>query len=293
LQGYSLAWCWRKYFRWCDGMAEDIINEKAEQKQIAMANIKQRLKKGETLHGCWLNTGSPVAAEIIGKAGFDWVLIDLEHGSTDDKDAFHQLQALGSTHASPIARIQYVARHNVQRMLDMGAEGIMFPQVRNVAEARFAIAAMHYPPYGIRGMAAMIRATDFGASMDEYHKMAKDTLLGVIQIETQECLDHLDEIAAIDGVDVLFIGPSDLTLALGIFRQLDHPKYQAALKATVKAARDHGKTAGVLMLDPVYYEMYHNLGFRFLACGADGLFIKDGSRNMVSELNSLRTKFNQ
>jgi 2-keto-3-deoxy-L-rhamnonate aldolase RhmA len=255
-----------------------------------MGNLKQRLQTGETVHGCWLNTGSPVAAEIIGKAGYDWVLIDLEHGSTDDKDAFHQLQALASTKAFPVVRIQYVARHSVQRMLDMGAQGIMFPQVKNLEEAKFAIEAMHYPPHGIRGMAAMVRATDFGASLEEYHKIAKETLLGVIQIETMECLKHIDEIAAIDGVDVLFIGPSDLTLSMGIFRQLDHPRYQEALKATVKAANNHGKTAGVLMLDIRYYEMYHNLGFRFMACGADGLFLKDGSANTVAELEILRTK---
>jgi 4-hydroxy-2-oxoheptanedioate aldolase len=258
-----------------------------------MGNLKQRIRNGEAVHGCWLNMGSSVSAEIIGKSGFDWVLIDLEHGIGDEKDAFYQLQALSSTLTTPIVRVQSVARQKVQRMLDLGAEGIMFPQVKSVVEAKFAVSSMHYAPDGIRGVATMIRATNFGASMDEYFKNAKDTLIGIIQIENLECLENLDSIAAIDGMDVLFIGPSDLTMSMGIFRQFDHVHYQEALKATVKAAHEHGKTAGVLMLDPAEYDMYYELGFRFLACGADGFFLKNSALNLVNELNSFRTKYKQ
>jgi 4-hydroxy-2-oxoheptanedioate aldolase len=258
-----------------------------------MGNLKQRIKNGEAVHGCWLNMGSSVSAEIIGKSGFDWVLIDLEHGVGDEKDAFYQLQALSSTSTVPIVRIQSVARQKVQRMLDLGAEGIMFPQVKSVDEARFAVTTMHYAPHGIRGVATMIRATNFGASLDEYLKNARETLIGIIQIEALECLECLDSIAAIEGVDVLFIGPADLTMALGIFRQFEHEKYQDALKATVKAAHEHGKTAGVLMLDPSQYNMYYDLGFRFLACGADGFFVKNSALKLVNELNSLRTNYKQ
>jgi len=130
-------------------------------------------------------------------------------------------------------------------------------------------------------------------SLDEYHKKVKEGLLGIIQIETLESLKIVDDIAGVDGVDVLFIGPADLSMSLGIFRQVQHEDYQKALKITVSAANKHGKAAGVLMSDPSQYDMYHALGFRFLACGADGSFIKKGASSMASALNSLRKKFEE
>ena len=114
--------------------------------------------------------------------------------------------------------------------------------------------------------------------------------MGIIQIETLEALENLDKIAAIDGVDVLFIGPSDLTMSMGIFRQFDHKQYQEAITATARIALKHGKTAGILMSDPGQYAMYYDVGFRFIACGADGAFLKNGAANMASELNAFRKK---
>ena len=149
-----------------------------------MKNIKQRLKQGETIHGCWINLGTAITAEIVGLAGFDWVLIDLEHGAGAEKDVLAQLQALEHTPAAPIIRVEGSQRQRINRVLDMGAEGIMCPRINNAAEAREVANALHYPPQGKRGVAKMVRATGFGQNFSDYYASAKDNILGIVQIET-------------------------------------------------------------------------------------------------------------
>ncbi|HEY4288521.1 MAG TPA: aldolase/citrate lyase family protein [Puia sp.] len=253
-----------------------------------MKDLKKRLKQGETLNGCWLNLGSSITAEIVGMSGFDWVLIDLEHGAGVEKDVLHQLQALEHTSAAPIVRVEGDQRQRIHRMLDLGAEGIMVPRISTAAEAAAVARALHYPPEGNRGIAKMVRASGFGQNFTGYYNEGKDNILGIVQIETAEVLHHLDEVAALDGIDVLFIGPSDLSMDLGVFGQLDHSLYIDALKATVNAAEKHGKAVGILIATPNDYKKYHDMGFRFIACGADGTFVSEGARNMANKLKAFR-----
>ena len=249
-----------------------------------MKNLKERIKAGEAVHGCWINLGSPVSAEIIGQAGFDWVLIDLEHGAGNDETMLMQLQALSATSTTPIVRTDEAARSKVQRILDAGAAGIMFPQLLDGNDVATAVDLLYYPPRGTRGMARLVRATTFGNSIHEYAASLDNTIVGVIQIETLSSLKHLDAIAANPNVDVLFVGPSDLSLALGIFGQIDHPVFQQALKDVALAAKKHGKAAGILLIDISEYKMYYDLGYRFIACGADGSFVAKGAKEMVKSL---------
>jgi 4-hydroxy-2-oxoheptanedioate aldolase len=172
--------------------------------------------------------------------------------------------------------------------MELGAEGILFPQIQNFEEAKQAISFMRYPPDGVRGVAYMFRAAEFGQKFENYYSGYKDKILGIIQIETLGSLDHLDEIANLDGVDVLFVGPSDLTQSLGIFRQFDHPEYIDALKRVNKAASKAGKACGVLMPDPGEYEKYYQLGYRMLGCGSDSVFLSKGAVNIAGELNNRR-----
>lgn len=251
-------------------------------------NLKQRLYNGETVHGCWLNLGSSISAEIVGNAGLDWVLIDLEHGVGSEPSLIYQLQALEGTGTTPIIRSESYEIARVKRILDMGASGIMFPQIQNFTQAKQAISHMYYPPKGKRGLAKMIRATKYAADFDRYLMSVEENLLGVIQIETLESLNHLDEIAALDGVDVLFLGPADLSLALGIFGQWDHPKFINAVETISKAANKAGKAAGVLFFDVNQYDFYFNNGFRFLASGSDMVFISQGVQKLVQALNEKR-----
>ena len=254
-------------------------------------NLKQRLKEGEAVHGCWLNMGSSISAEIIGSAGFDWALIDLEHGIGSESNLIYQLQALESSGTTPIIRSESLDIARGKRILDVGANGIMFPQILNADEARLAISNMYYPPKGRRGLAKMIRATGYGTNFDTYFNGVEENLLGVIQIETIESLKHLDEIASIDGVDVLFLGPADLSLALGIQGQWDHPDFIRAVEAIGKAARKSGKAAGVLFFDIDQYEFYYKNDFRFLASGSDMLFVSKGAKTVSASLMECKRRF--
>ncbi|WP_373512930.1 HpcH/HpaI aldolase/citrate lyase family protein [Persicitalea sp.] len=256
-----------------------------------MKNLKQRLKNGETLHGCWLNLGSSLTAEIVGLSGFDWVLIDLEHGAGTEKDVLAQLQALESTPAGVVVRVESAESQRIHRVLDMGAEGIMCPKVNTAEEAQQVVSGLHYPPHGHRGVAKMVRATQFAQNFDEYYQNSRENLLGVVQIETAEALNHLDEIAALDGVDVLFIGPADLTMELGIFGQFDHPKLKDAVQKIIAAAQKAGKSTGILFFNPEEYQNYHQQGIRFIACGADATFVANGARDMARKLTEMRKEF--
>lgn len=254
-----------------------------------MKNLKKRIKQGETLNGCWINLGSSVTAEIVGLAGFDWVLIDLEHGAGGEKDVLFQLQALEHTPSAPIVRVESSDRQRIHRVLDLGAEGIMCPRITNATEAKEVVSGLHYPPEGSRGVAKMVRATGFGKNFSGYSKEAKDNIVGIVQIETIEVLDHLDDIASLEGVDVLFIGPADLSMAMGIFGQFDHPLFKEAISSTVNAAKKAGKATGILLFNPEDYTTYHKMGIRMIACGADATFVADGARTMVNKLNDLRS----
>jgi len=253
-----------------------------------MKNLKERIRSGEVVHGCWINLASTISAEIVGQAGFDWLLLDLEHGAGDVAITYQQLQALSASSSTPVVRIDQLSRPKAQRILDAGASGIMFPQIQSAEEAREAIEMMYYPPRGTRGMAKMTRATQFGKFANEYIGSLDQNLLGVIQIETLKALDNIDAIAATDGIDVLFVGPTDLSLSLGILGQLNHPHYQDAIRSIATAAKKYGKAVGVLLQDVNEYEMYYQLGYRFLACGADSMFVRRGAEEMVRRMGDFK-----
>jgi 2-keto-3-deoxy-L-rhamnonate aldolase RhmA len=251
---------------------------------IVTQTLKQRIYAGEVTHGCWINLGSTFSAEIVARAGFDWVLIDLEHGANDVELAVRILQVVGGLPSTPIIRTDTLSRPLIQRILDGGANGIMFPRIEQPADAELAVQTMYYPPRGVRGMARQVRATGFGRNADDYLNNLEKSLVNIIQIETVDALKNVDKIAAIPGVDVLFVGPTDLSLAMGILGQLQHENYQKAIRDVATAAKKHGKVAGVLLTDPSEYEMYYKLGYRFLNSGADTAFVARSANDMVKKL---------
>jgi 2-keto-3-deoxy-L-rhamnonate aldolase RhmA len=251
-------------------------------------NLKQRIRQGESLIGAFVNLGSSLTTELVGAAGFDFVVIDLEHGSGTEANVLPQLQALEHTGCAGVIRVESHARQRAHRVLDLGAHGIMFPRVNSAEEARGCAAAMRYPPLGVRGVASMNRACNFGASFREYVDRSVDSLLGVFQIETAEAVKNVEAIAAVDGADVLFIGPLDLTQSLGILGQFEHPDFVAAVEKTAEAARKHGKSTGVLMPKRENFEHFFELGFRFLASGSDGAMIANAARNLAQGMVEAR-----
>ena len=253
-----------------------------------MKNIKERIYNGETLLGCWLNLGSPLTSEIVGMAGFDWVLIDIEHGAGFEGDVLHQLQAIEHTPAASIVRVESYQRQRFHRVLDLGAEGIMCPRIYTPADAEQAVKAIRYQPEGSRGAAKMIRAARFGADFENYYANHKKNLVCIVQIETAEILDSLDTVAATDGVDVLFVGPTDLSIALGVYGKPDHPKFVEAVKATADAAAKERKAAGILLRSPDEFKRYYDFGYRFIACGSDGVFVQHGACKTFESLKKLK-----
>ena len=244
------------------------------------------LRRGEPTLGAFLSTGYPVNAEIVGLAGFDFVLIDLEHGMGSERDVLSQLHALEHTPAAAVVRVESHERQRVHRILDLGAHGIMFPRVHNAADAQACVEAMRYPPDGVRGVATLVRASGYGRNFTDYRDRTKSSLLTIVQIESAEAIANVEAIAAVDGVDALFIGPMDLTTSLGIFRQYDHPAYTDALARTINAARRFGRALGILLSSPDDFPRYYGLGFRLITCGTDTSFLQTAARQTAEALRA-------
>jgi 4-hydroxy-2-oxoheptanedioate aldolase len=222
----------------------------------------------ELLTGTFLNLGSMAAAEIAAGAGFDWLLIDLEHGSGCEADLRHLLTACRGSASVPLVRLRSIDRDAVKFVMDSGAGGIMFPFVGSADEARRAVDCMKYPPMGTRGAAGCIRATGFGRNWKTYFEESNDNSLVIVQIETQEAVAESAAIAEVPGVDVLFVGPLDLSVSLGCPGDFANPRLIDAMKQVVRSCDHGGKTAGILT-KPGFEQMHKELGFRFVAAGSD------------------------
>jgi 2-keto-3-deoxy-L-rhamnonate aldolase RhmA len=239
-------------------------------------DFRKRVLAREWLTGTFLNLGSPVTVEVAGLAGFDWLLIDHEHGPGGEDTLLHQLQAAAATPAFPIVRIAINETARFKRALDMGALGVMVPYVNTAAETRAAVSAMRYPPHGVRGVAKFNRGAGFGGDFEEYYAHAHERLVTVIQIETPEAIKNIDEIAAVDGADVLFVGPTDLSYNMGIRDQLESAPFVAALQKVSDAAKKHGKAAGILVHSTPLVAKVRDLGYTFTALGSDGGAVRAG-----------------
>jgi 4-hydroxy-2-oxoheptanedioate aldolase len=218
---------------------------------------------------------------MAGRAGFNWVLVDLEHGAGDYQNLLYQLQAIEGTPAAPLVRLAWNDPIRCKRVLDLGPSGVMVPWINSSDEAKRAVAAMRYPPVGIRGVASMNRACSFGVDFDDYFSRANNGLLLLAQIETRQAVEAAGEIAATDGVDVLFIGPLDLSVSLGIVRQFDHPDLTSARAAVVAACREHGKAAGILVTKEDQIGQVVAEGFTFVGLSSDGALVAEGMRKLA------------
>ena len=240
--------------------------------------FRERLRAGELLVGCFLNTGSAVAAEICASAGFDWLLFDLEHGSATEAHLLPQLQAVAASGVTPLVRVEANERPRFTKVLDLGAEGVMVPRIADATDAERAVSYLRYGPAGVRGVALLNRAGGYGERGRENVDTFDERVLCVVQIESLGAVAEVDAIAAIDGVDCLFVGPSDLTHALGIFQLTEHELYVNALDAVRKAAARHGKATGVLVPGAAEAARYRELGFTLIAVGSDTSYLAAGAR---------------
>ncbi len=245
--------------------------------------LRHRVLAGEPSIGAFVNLGSVAAAELVARAGFDWVVIDLEHGMGGEGDLHAQLLAVQGTPTTAVVRVASAERLRVGRALDMGADGLMVPRLETPADVADTLSWMRYPPAGIRGVALPNRGGGYGElGHGELAATVNDRLLGVFQVESPEAVAAADQVAAIDGVDVLFVGPADLSHAMGIPGRLDEPAFVAALDAVVAASRANGKSAGILLRDSSGVAAARAQGFTFIGVGSDAGFVTEGARRQLA-----------
>ena len=245
--------------------------------------LKRRLAAGKKALGCWLFSGDPTAAEIIGHAGYDFVLIDHEHGPGDPLSAVTLLRALSASPSTVLMRVAWNDPVRIKRALDIGVEGIMVPMVETADQARAAVAACRYPPAGLRGCASsVVRASDYGIADDAYLARANDEIVVMCQIESGLAVDNVAEIAAVDGVDVLFIGPNDLAASVG------HPgdTMHADSRALITRAEDAIQAAGAKMAAVPYGGMngaeLFARGYDLIPTNSDITLLRDGALAAVA-----------
>lgn len=234
-----------------------------------MKFLRDKVLSGEPMFGVAAQLGSSLTVEMIGQAGFDWTWIDCEHGSGDYSELVHQIQVARLGDAPAIVRIAWNEPTRFKRVLDLGAAGIMVPYVNTAEEARQAAQSMRYQPEGIRGVAGSPPACGFGQKFDDYYAKANDNLVTMVQIETVEGVENAEEIAAVPGVDVLFVGPMDLSINMGMPKQFKNADFEANLDRVVAACRKHGKTPGILTPTLDYLAPWKAKGFSVFVVGSD------------------------
>jgi 4-hydroxy-2-oxoheptanedioate aldolase len=229
--------------------------------------FKRALKSGEAQIGIWSSLGSPIVAEILADSGFDWVLLDTEHSPNELPNVLAQLQSMSGGSASPIVRVAWNDMVTIKRFLDIGAQSLLVPYVQTEEEAANAVAFMRYPQEGVRGVAGQMRAAGYGRIKDYLRKAASELCL-LVQVETRTGIANLDAIAAVEGVDGVFIGPNDLATDMGHFGEWQQPEVWTVIETAAQRIRRAGKAAGILVSE-AYGARCLELGFQFVAVGSD------------------------
>ena len=239
--------------------------------------FKRALAEGRQQIGIWNTVGGQVVAEALATAGYDWILLDTEHSQTDVPDLLGMLQAVAPYPVEAVVRPAANDTVLIKRVLDFGALTLLIPYVQTAEEAKAAVAAMRYAPRGVRGVSYLTRATRYG-TVPDYAARAEEELCLIIQAETVATLERIGEIAAVDGVDAIFIGPADLAASMGLPGQAGHPEVKAMVERAILAIRAAGTPAGILTGDPVFARRCIELGTTFTAVGIDLSLMLDGAR---------------
>ncbi len=235
-------------------------------------SFKQRLRANDRLIGCWCSLANPITTEVLGLAGFDWLLLDAEHSPNDVLTLIPQLMALKDSVSTPVVRPPANEPVIIKRLLDAGFHNFLIPFVESAQAARDAVAATRYPPQGVRGVAMVQRNNRYG-TVPDYFSIANDNMTVLVQIESAAGIAAAAEIAAVDGVDGVFVGPSDLAAALGHIGNPGHPEVQAAITQVFAAISSQGKPIGILTPVEADARRYLEMGAGFVAVGNDiGLF---------------------
>ncbi len=245
---------------------------------IPVNTFKRAIKAGQRQIGLWSSLSSHLTVEVLAGAGFDWLLLDTEHAPNDLPMVLSQLQATTGGTAHPIVRPPWTDTVVVKRYLDAGVQSFLIPYVQDEAEARAAVAATRYPPRGVRGFASASRASRYGRIKD-YYERAEEEICLLLQVETRQALGNLETIAAVDGVDGVFIGPGDLSADMGHLNQPGHPEVVAAIEDAIGRLKVLGVAPGILTGDEALARRFIEQGCLFTAVGSDvGILARESER---------------
>lgn len=238
---------------------------------------KEKINAGKTAYGVFVNMGCPAIVEILGLIGFDFVVFDAEHGPMGVESCEHMVRAADNVNITPIIRVAVNTPQNILRYLDIGALGVQMPMINTKADAESVLRAVKYPPEGRRGLAG-VRVADYGLTgpLGDYVKEANQETMVIIHVETMQAVDNLKETLCIPGVDVIFIGPTDLSSAMGYPGQVNHPEVQKMIDNLVKEIRTAGKAAGTVAYDLDALRKRKEQGFQYIAYIIGQMIVKSG-----------------
>ena len=245
-------------------------------------NFKRALKANKLQVGLWCSLSSHYATELVAGSGFDWILLDTEHSPNDLESVLQQLQATAPYPTHPVVRVPWNDMVTIKRYLDIGAQSLLIPYVQNAEEAKAAVAYTRYPSAGVRGVAGATRATRFGRVKD-YAKRAHEEICVLVQVETQAALDNLERIAAVEGVDGVFIGPADLHASLGYTGEIANPKVKPLIDDAIRRIRKAGKAPGILTPNEADAKHWLGCGGLFVAVGADVGILARGAEALAAK----------
>ncbi|MDT9633577.1 4-hydroxy-2-oxoheptanedioate aldolase [Pseudomonas sp. JV449] len=244
--------------------------------------FKHRLRSGEAQIGLWLGLADAYCAELAANAGFDWLLIDGEHAPNDLRGMLGQLQAVAPYPSQPVIRPVIGDTALIKQVLDIGVQTLLVPMVESAEQARTLVKAIHYPPKGVRGVGSALARASRWNSIAGYLDHADEQMCLLVQIENREGLANLEAIAAVEGVDGVFIGPADLSASMGHRGNPGHPEVQAAIEDAIARIRSAGKAAGILSADQALARRYIELGAAFVAVGVDTTVLMRGLQSLAA-----------
>lgn len=254
--------------------------------EMQVNSFKERLLAGDMQYGLWLGLSETFSAEICAGAGFDWLLIDAEHGPNDLRTIFAQLQAIAPYSSQPVVRPPQGDHVLIKQLLETGVQTLLIPMVETAEQASQLVGAMRYPPHGIRGVgSSLARASRWGRIAD-YAIRANEQMCLLVQVETKNGFENLDAILNIDGVDGVFFGAADLAASFGYLGESNHPEIVAMIERGLRTVVQGGKAGGVLCGDKRIVERYRDAGARFIAVGVDSLLLAAATAALCTEYKS-------
>lgn len=248
--------------------------------------FKQALARNEAQIGLWVGLGDPYAAELCATAGFDWLLVDGEHGPNDLKSTLGALQAVSAYKTHPVVRLPQGDTALIKQVLEIGATTLLIPMVESAVQAAELVRAVRYPPAGIRGVGSGLARSSRWGLYPNYPQEANDEICLLVQAETLSALDAIDEIASVDGVDGVFIGPADLSASMGFLGQPTHPEVKARIEKAFGQIQAQGKALGIFCTDETLARHYLSLGASFVAVGVDATLLAQAARSLSARFKS-------